>query len=79
MDDFRFLQNNCLWIVIIAIFLLLFFGGNCGNCNNFNLDGMGNLFGGCGNNSCLWIIIVIIVICFLMNGECGGFLRGDIQ
>lgn len=79
MDDFRFLQNNCLWIIIIAIFLLVFFGGSCGSCGMFNLDCFGNLFNGCNNNSWLWIIIAIIVICWISNNECGGFLRNDIQ
>lgn len=79
MDDFRFLQNNGLWIIIIAIFLLLFFGGSCGS-NGMNLGCFGNLFNGCGNNSWIWIIIAIVVIYFLMmNGECGGFLRNDLQ
>ena len=79
MDDFRFLEDNSLWIIVIIIFLLLLFGnGGCG-CGGFNFDCLGNLFGGCGNNSCLWIIIIILVIWFLSKCSCGSIFRNDIQ
>ena len=79
MDDFRFLQDNCLWIIIIAIFLLLFLGGNSGCNNGFNFDCFGGLFNGCGNNSWLWIIIIIDVLCCCMNSGCCSIFRNDIQ
>lgn len=79
MDDFRFLQDNCLWIIVIAIFLLLFLGGNSGCNNGFNFDCFGGLFNGCGNNSWLWIVIIIIVLCCCMNSGCGSIFRNDIQ
>lgn len=78
MDDFRFLQDNALWLIIIAIFLLLLFGGS--GCNSFfNFDCLGNLFNGCGNSSWIWIIIAVVVIYFLLGDNCGGFLRNDMQ
>lgn len=78
MDDFRFLQDNSLWIIIIIIFLLLLFGGNsCGSGLNF--DCFGGLFNGCGNNSWLWIIIILFVLCFLCKDSCGGIFRNDMQ
>lgn len=78
MEDFRFFQDNCLWIVIIAIFVLLCLGGS--GCNSgFNSDCLfGGLFNGCGNNSWLWIIIAIIVICCICKNDCGIF-RNDLQ
>lgn len=79
MDDFRFLHDNALWIIIIALFLLFFFSGNGNSCGGFNLDCIGNLFNGCGNNSWIWIIIAVVVIYYLMNNDCGGFLRNDMQ
>ncbi len=76
MEDFRFLQNNGLWIIIIAIFVLLFLGYGNG-CNSFGGD-FNNLFGGCGNNSWLWIIIIVLAIWLLSSNDCGIF-RNDIQ
>lgn len=78
MEDFRFLQDNSLWIVIIAIFVLLFLTGN-GCCGGFNSDCLfGGLFNGCGNNTWLWIIIAILVIWFISKNDCGIF-RSDLQ
>lgn len=79
MDDFRFLQDNGLWIIIIAIFLLLFLGGGNGCNSGLNLDCFGGLFNGCGNNSWLWIIIIVFVLCYFMNSGCGSIFRNDIQ
>lgn len=76
MEDFRFFQDNSLWIIIIAIFVLLFLCGN--GCNNFGSDCFGNLFGSCGNNSWLWIIIAILVIWCICKNDCGVF-RNDLQ
>lgn len=76
MEDFRFLQDNCLWIVIIAIFVVLCLGGGNG-CNSFSGD-FGNLFGGCGNNSWLWIILIILAIWLISKNDCGIF-RSDLQ
>ena len=76
MDDFRFLQDNSLWIIIIAIFVVLFLGGN--GCNSFGGGDFGGLFNGCGNNSWLWIILIILAIWLLSKNDCGIF-RSDLQ
>ena len=79
MEDFRFLQDNCLWIIIIAIFVLFCLGGNSGcGCNSFGSDGLCGLFNGCGNNSWLWIILIILILCCICKNDCGIF-RNDIQ
>ncbi|MBE6023858.1 MAG: hypothetical protein E7231_11620 [Cellulosilyticum sp.] len=79
MEDFRFLQDGSLWIVIIAIFVLLFLCGNGNGCNSFGSDGLGGLFGGCGgNNSWLWIVIIIIIFCCFCKNDCGVF-RNELQ
>ncbi|MBP3888526.1 MAG: hypothetical protein J6F30_12945 [Cellulosilyticum sp.] len=77
MEDFRFLQDNSVWIIIIALFVLLFLGNGNG-CNSFGGD-FGNLFGGCGNNSWVWIILIILAICLLTKNDCGGIFRNDLQ
>ena len=81
MEDFRFLQDNCLWIIIIAIFVILLLSGN--GCNSFgNSDGLfGGLFngcGGCGSGSWLWIILIILAIWLLSKNDCGIF-RNELQ
>ncbi len=78
MEDFRFLEDNCTWIIIIIAFFLLF-GGREG-CGGFNFDCLfSNFFGGCNNSAWIWIIIAIIVwMCFCKGSSC-GFLRNDIQ
>ena len=77
MEDFRFLQDNCLWIVIIALFVIFCLGGN--GCNSFGSGcGFGNLFDGCGNNSWLWILVIIVIFCCLCKNDCGIF-RSDLQ
>lgn len=79
MEDFRFLQDNSLWIIIIAIFVLLFLGNGNG-CNSFNTDCLfGGLFNGCGNNSWLWIILIILAIWLLSKNDCNGIFRNDLQ
>lgn len=77
MEDFRFLEDNCTWIIIILAFIVLF-GSKDGGC--FNLDCLcGNLFGGCGNSG--WIIVVAAVMLWLYMGKNDGcgFLRNDLQ
>ena len=79
MDDFRFLQDNSLWLVIIAIFVLLLLSGN--GCNSFGGGTdclLGGLFNGCGNNTWLWIVIIVLVIWFISKNDCGIF-RKDLQ
>ena len=78
MEDFRFLEDNCTWIIIIIAFFLLF--GNKEGCGCFNFDCLfGNLFSGCNNSTWMWIIIAVLVyMCFFKGSSC-GFLRGDIQ
>lgn len=77
MDDFRFLEDNSLWIIVIIIFLMLLFGNN--SCGGFNFDCLGGLFNGCGNNSWLWILIIVCVIYYLSKGSCGSIFRNDMQ
>ena len=76
MEDFRFLQDSSLWIVIIAIFVLLCLCGN--GFNSCGSNGFGGLFNGCGNNSWLWIIIILFIFCIFCNNDCGIF-RNDLQ
>lgn len=79
MEDFRFLQDNCLWIVIIAVFVLLCLGGGGSGCNSFGSGCLFNgLFDGCGNNSWLWIVLIIVAIWLISKNDCGIF-RSDLQ
>ena len=73
MEDLRCLDNNFLWIIIIAIFLLCFCGKGCGGFN------LGCLFDGCNNNICMWIILIIIICMFFANDGCGSIFRNDMQ
>lgn len=46
----NFGNNGIIWIIV----LLLLCG--CGN------NGIGNIFGGCGND-CTWLIIIVLILC----------------
>lgn len=75
MEDLRCLDNNFWWIIIIAIFVLVFWGGSCNSGCNF-----GGLFDGCNNNNTwIWIIIAIIVFCCFCGNSCGSVFRNDMQ
>ena len=79
MEDFRCLDNDWLWIIIIAVFLLLFCNKGCGN------SGLGclfnGLFDGCdgNNNIWIWVIIAVVVYIFFCNNSCGSVFRNDLQ
>ncbi len=75
MEDFRFLEDNGCWIIIIILFLLLL--GNKDGCGNFNL--LDNFFGGCNNSSWMWIIIIILIWFFCFRDKGCGVFRNEIQ
>lgn len=70
MEDFRFLEDNSLWIIAIVVFLIVLYASK-DSCGCFNLDCLVSNFLShfnglsCGCNS-TWIYIVIAVAAYFI-------------
>lgn len=77
MEDFRFLEENSMWIWIIIAFLLLTSFKGCNSLGGLNCL-FGNLFDGC-NSTWMWVIIAILVYFFFTKSCGGGIFRNELQ